>query len=229
MANRGRPRMSDEEKSLRKAEKELAKFAALAANALAKLPAEKQRRDEIFAEEKELREGVRSAAGALAAHKKREREVYGMTPKALRIRDILLSCKDGEYEATCEQVQLFMQDAGRPFQLSMQLQPGKGVGEDTGSVFDTTAAGEHVSAERGDDPAKARKRTAKAPEPAAEPAPGLSIEEAERRFREANEAKAGSARASAGAAALAGDEHIKQQLAKNPLEGAEGTGSYRLQ
>lgn len=167
---RGRPRISPEAKAAKKERAEADKASALAANALAKLPAEKEKRDELWQELEALKSEASGVSGSISAQKKRMTEVFGITKAAMQIRAILNKCRAGEYEATVEQVQLFMQDTNRPIQLSMKLEPGKGVADDQGSVFDKTSAGEHVEAERGDDPGRARKRSAPAPTPAAAPA-----------------------------------------------------------
>lgn len=169
-----RPRMSPEAKAAKKERAAADKAAALAANALAKLPAEKEARDELWRELDGLIAEGQGVAGSISAQKKRMQDVFGITKQAMQIRKILNACRDGVYEATCEQVQLFMADTNRPFQLAMKLEPGKGVQEDGGSVFDKTSAGEHVEAERGDDPGRARKRSAAPPAPT--PTPNVGVE-----------------------------------------------------
>lgn len=170
-----RPRISPEAKAAKKERAAADKAAALAANALAKLPAEKERRDELWQELEACKTASATAAGEMSAHKKRMTEVFGITKAAIKIRGILESCKAGEYEATVEQVTLFMQDTNRPFQFAMKLEPGKGVQEDGGSVFDKTSAGEHVGAERGDDPGRASKRRGP-PAPPATATPNVGVE-----------------------------------------------------
>lgn len=170
-----RPRLSPEAKAAKKERAAADKAAVLAANALAKIPAEKERRDELWRELDALIAEGQGVAGSISAQKKRMAEVFGITKAAMQIRKILNKCRDGEYEATIEQVALFMSDTNRPFQLSMKLEAGKGVREDDGAVFDKTSAGEHVGAERGDDPARARKRTAAPPAPPAT-TPNVGVE-----------------------------------------------------
>ncbi|CAM5769916.1 hypothetical protein [Bosea minatitlanensis] len=171
-----RPRMSPEAKTAKKERAAADKAAVLAQNALAKLPAEKEKRDELWQELEALKSEASGVSGSISAQKKRMTEVFGITKAAMQIRSILNKCRAGEYEATVEQVQLFMQDTNRPIQLSMKLEPGKGVASDEGSVFDKTNAGEHVEAERGDDPGRARKRTAAPPAPPAAATPNVGVE-----------------------------------------------------
>lgn len=162
-----RPRLSPEAKAAKKEKAAFDKASTLAANALAKIPEEKERRDELWRELDALIAEGQGVAGQISQQKKRMTEVFGITKPAMAIRKILNKCRDGEYEATVEQVALFMRDTNRPFQLSMKLEPGKGVQEDGGSVFDKTSAGEHVGAERGDDPGRASKRRGPPAPPAA--------------------------------------------------------------
>lgn len=169
-----RLRLSPEQKTAKKERAAADKASALAANALAKIPAEKERRDELWRELDTAVSAQQSAAGEVSAQKKRMTEVFGITKEAMQIRKILNKCPDGVYQATVEQVALFMQDTNRPIQLAMKLEPGKGVQDDEGSVFDKTNAGDHVSAEHGDDPGRARKRSAAPPAaPAATPNVGV--------------------------------------------------------
>ena len=172
---RGRPRISPEAKVAKKERAAADKAAALAANALAKLPAEKEARDELWRELDALIAEGQGVAGSISAQKKRMADVFGITKQAMQIRKILNACRDGVYEATCEQVQLFMADTNRPFQLAMKLEPGKGVAEDEGSVFDASKSGETVVAERGDDPGRAQKRKSP-PAPSAAATPNVGVE-----------------------------------------------------
>lgn len=170
-----RPRLSPEAKASKKEKAAADKASALAANALAKIPEEKERRDELWRELDAAISAQQSAAGDVSAQKKRMTDVFGITKSAMAIRKILNKCRDGEYEATVEQVALFMRDTNRPFQLAMKLEPGKGVANDEGSVFDKTGAGSAVGAERGDDPGRASKRRApSAPPPP--PTPNVGVE-----------------------------------------------------
>lgn len=172
---RAHPRLSPEAKAAKKEKAAADKAAALAANALAKIPEEKERRDELWRELDALVAEGQGVAGQISHQKKRMTEVFGITKPAMAIRKILNKCRDGEYEATVEQVALFMRDTNRPFQLSMKLEPGKGVAEDEGSVFDKTNAGEHVGAERSDDPGRASKRRGP-PAPPATATPNVGVE-----------------------------------------------------
>lgn len=172
---RGRPRISPEAKADKKARAAAAKAQALASNALAAIPQDKDLRDEFWRELDSLTAEGKGIAGQISQHKKRGNELWKVTKQAMQIRAILMRCPDGVYEATVEQVQLFMQDTNRPIQLSMKLEPGKGVAEDEGSIFDKTSAGEHVEAERGDDPGRARKRSGP-PAPPAATTPNVGVE-----------------------------------------------------
>jgi hypothetical protein len=196
MARPGRKKgsLTQSQKDERKAAKNADKAQALASNALAKLPTEKERRDELFREADALKSEAQSVSGQISQHKKRMLEVFGITKEAIQIRNILVKCKDGVYEATCQQVQLFLQDIGRPFQLSLALEPGKGVAEDSGSVFDHSNTGQRQAAEQGGDPGKATRGRGRPPgsknKPKDDtPTPGIPLGEAEKAF-EANAHKA---------------------------------------
>lgn len=192
---RPRKSLSPEQKNIKKERAEADKAQALASNALAKLPAEKEKRDELWQELEACKSASATAAGEMSAHKKRMTEVFGITKAAIKIRAILDACKAGEYEATVQQITLFMKDTNRPFQLSMPLEPGKGVQEDGGSVFDKSRSGETVGAERGDDPGRAR-RAQSAPPPAPTPTPTIALSEFRERL-EANKAAGEAKRAGA--------------------------------
>jgi len=205
---RGRRSLTPEEKQQRKDSKNADKAQALADNALAKLPADKDRRNELWRELDALRSEGHGVSGQISQHKKRMHEVFGVTKSAMQIRAILAKCKDGEYEATVQQVQLFLDDMGRPIQLSMNLEPGKGVAEDSGSVFDKSTSGERHDAERGDDPGRARRRSVPSGPPPA-PSPAMPLDEAE--------------------AAFTANVHKLNRRSADPLPGADGVGSYKIQ
>lgn len=173
---RGRSRTSPEAKAAKKERAAADKADAMAQNALAKLPAEQDKRDELWQELKGLKAESAEAAGNISAHKKRMTDVFGYTKAAQKIIAILDGCRQGEYEATIEQVALTMKDRNRPFQLSMTLEPGKGVADDQGSVFDKTGSGDKVSAERLDDPGRARKSMGGPPKAPAIPTPNVGVE-----------------------------------------------------
>ncbi len=190
MARRAKQSLSPAQKAQRKDAKAAQEAQAKASNALARLPADVERRNELWHQFDALKAQSQGINGEVSQHKKRMNTVFGITKAAMSIRNTLINCPDGDYEATVEQVILFMRDFNRPFQLSMfKSEPGKGVDEDEGAVFDGTRAGERHSAERLDDPGRARK----VPEPAAipnGPTPVVSLEEAERLFRERHNAAA---------------------------------------
>lgn len=173
---RGRRPSSPEQKAAKKERAAADKAEALAGNALAKLPAEKEKRDELWQELDALKSEASGVSGSISAQKKRMNEVFGITKAAMQIRAILNKCRAGEYEATVQQVQLFMADTNRPFQLSMSLEPGKGVADDQGSVFDKTGSGDKVAADRGDDPGRARKSVGGPPRAPAIPTPNVGVE-----------------------------------------------------
>lgn len=142
MAGRGRPKLSEDEKARRKEAKESRLAGIIAENALAKMPAERDKRNELFAERDDLVEEKKAIGGKLSAQNKRMSEVFGLTKPAIKIRDILEKCRDGVYEATVQQVKILVEDMNRPFQLSMfQGTPGQGGSEAAGTVFDSTSAG----------------------------------------------------------------------------------------
>jgi hypothetical protein len=172
------------------------KAQAIASAALAKLPAGadgKDRRNQLFAEAERLKKEQQSISALIGQHKKRMQEVYGLTPESLAIRKILLGAPDGRYEATLQQVELLLRDAGRPFQLELfGGEPGKGVPPDEAigqTVFDTSKSGERAGAEQGGDPGRARRGPkGNGPAPAA-PSPGIPLDEAQKAFEAAKEAK----------------------------------------
>jgi hypothetical protein len=149
MAKRGRKALTPEQREQRQEAKLAQKAESLRAGALAKLPVEKERRNELFRELENLRKDAQGVSGSISAQKKRMHEVFGLTKEAMQIRGILAGCKDGVYEATVQQVALLLKDIDRPFQLDMFTgEPGTGVADDAGSVFDATDAGEAQAAER---------------------------------------------------------------------------------
>lgn len=139
---RGRPALTQEEKDRRREQKLAANDQGIADTAMAKLPAEKERRDEFFREGDALKADAQAAAGSISQHKKRGVDVFGITKQAMAIRAILAKCKDGVYEATIKQVGIFVKDMGRPFQLSMfDAVPGTGSVDDA-PIFDSTPTGQ---------------------------------------------------------------------------------------
>jgi hypothetical protein len=216
MARPKKTALTPEKKSQRKQAKIKQKAEFIRSAALSKLPAEKQRRDELFAEADRLKTEQQSISGRISQHKKKMQEVFGLTPQALQIRKTLLDAPDGVYEATCKQVALLLKDVGRPFQLDFleNLEPGKGVAEDDGSIFDKTDAGRE---ERGDDPGRARKAKANGGPPRA-PTEGIPLEEAEEKFTEVLRRQNKET-----------EEEVKARSKSNdPLQGAQGTGSYTV-
>jgi hypothetical protein len=188
---RGARKVSTETKRAAQEKAAVAKQQQLAASALASLPEHPEKRMEIFAELRRFENDLKSFQEKVSHQKKRMRNVFGMLPKALRITGILESCKDGEYEAVLQQVQLFMKDRNRPVQLSLDLQPGKGVSSDgkDAPVFDQTATGGRVAREdRGSGPGQAHP-VGSAPASKAEPTPGIPLEEAQAKLEAASAGK----------------------------------------
>jgi hypothetical protein len=236
MAKRGRKALSPEQREQRQEAKAAQKAEAVRAAGLAKLPAGpdgKERRNELFRELDNLKKDAQGVSGEISAQKKRMEEVHGITKEAMKIRAILAGCKDGVFEATVQQVALFMKDLDRPFQLDMFTgEAGQGVADDQGSVFDATDAGEAQAAERKDDPAKASRRKSAEPPTAPQDTGSLAPDEAQRAF-EKNKDKVVPLRGSATeelAAANAKDEEFLrgQRKPKAPLEGADAPGSYAV-
>jgi hypothetical protein len=216
MARPKKTALTPEKKAQRKEAKTAAKAEFTASSALAKVPREKEKRDELFREADALKTQQQTLSGKISQHRKRMVEVFGLHPQTLSIRKILLDCPDGTYEAVCKQVALLLQDTGRPFQLDFleNLEPGKGPTEMDEPVFDGTDAGRE---QRADDPGRARKATGNGGPPPA-PTEGIPLDEAEERFsetlRKQNEEV---------------QREIKERAKKNPLADAQGTGSYRIQ
>ena len=234
---RGRPRLSDDEKARRKEAKESRAAGVIAENALAKMPKEREKRNELFAEAEAIKTEQQSAAGSYSAQQKRMVEVFGFTKEAIRIRNILKKCRDGVYEATLKQVGIFVSDMGRPIQLSMfEGTPGEGGSEDAGPIFDSTSAGAATK----DMP----KRGAKSKEPPPAPADTgkLEPEEAVKRFAEAKDAattkrgkrktideqEAEKAQHDAQRAQDGKEFDEDEGPVRSPLANAEGSGSYTL-
>lgn len=139
---RGQPKLSDEEKARRRSEKESREAGVIAENALAKMPADAEKRNELFTERDDLADAKKAAGEKLTGQVKRMHSVFGLTKQAMKIRDILAKCPDGVYEATVQQIGILVPDMGRPFQLSMfGGTPGQGGSEGAGTVFDSTPAG----------------------------------------------------------------------------------------
>jgi hypothetical protein len=215
MARPKKGALTPAKKAERKQAKTAQKAEFTASSALSKLPAEKEKRDELFREAEALKTQQQALSGKISQHRKRMVEVFGLHPQTLAIRKIILDCPDGTYEAVCKQLALLLRDFGRPFQLDMfeNLEPGKGPTEMDEPVFDGTEAGRE---QRADDPGRARKaQTNGGPPPA--PTEGLPLDEAEEKFTDALKRQNKQT-----------EEEIKARAKGNPLPGAEGQGSYRL-
>ncbi|TVR06664.1 MAG: hypothetical protein EA385_15210 [Salinarimonadaceae bacterium] len=205
---RGRPRKTEGQKQA-SAE---AKAQDIAADALLKFPADQEVRKEQFENLRRLKSDAQAAAGEISGAKKKMQDVYGIDSATIKIVEQLKALKDGRRECVIRQVQFFIKDFGLDSQLSLFDDGAVGnVEPDTGSVFDKTQSGKSQKAERGDDPGRARKSTAEAAPPPA-PSGAIPLDEARKKFEEAkkiDEAKKGTARASAKAAADAGEKHIR--------------------
>jgi hypothetical protein len=216
MARPKKSALTPEKKAQRKEVKTAAKAEFTASSALSKLPAEKEKRDELFREAEALKTQQQALSGKVSQHRKRMVEVFGLHPQTLAIRKIILDCPDGVYEAVCKQLALLLRDFGRPFQLDMfeNLKPGKGPTEDDEPVFDASDAGRP---ERTDDPGRARRVKGNGESPKA-PTEGMPLDEAEEKFTDALKRQNKQVE----------DEIKASSRGENPLPGAEGQGSYRI-
>lgn len=185
----GRPASSAEDKERRK-EAALAKKAMdWASTAMERFPKTKELREPIFQTKVNLEATLRDARNDLSEHVKRMRSVYGIMPKAEKIRDLLLSSRPGgEREALINQVRDMLDDASFEVQFDLfgKLKPGTPANVDEKPVFDTTSTGKATSARKA--------KAAALPEPAKEAAPvevkpGLPLAEAEKLFEAAKAAK----------------------------------------
>lgn len=161
-----------------------------AADALLRLPQDRDARHELFTELDDLKDAARDKANAVGEQKKRMAKVFGLDPVAIQIIQKLRGLPDGRREAVIRQVTFAIGDFDLDDQLDLFMSdsaPG-GADPESGSVFDATGAGERHDAERKDDPARARRRSPKTEAPAHEPSPGIPLDEAERRFTEASAA-----------------------------------------
>lgn len=178
---RGHPRLSPEAKAAKKAQKEAANAQNLAADALLCFPADREKLKEEFIDiPAQLAAEKAEAASAASAHEKRLAELYKAGGKARSWFRQALAMKNGHRQREIRQF-LFLV---REFNLDNQLDlfneaaaPGGASPEDanSGAVFDQTNAGEHVGAERGDDPGRANKRRGP-PAPPAATTPNVGVE-----------------------------------------------------
>lgn len=174
-----RPRLSPEAKATKKNRDAESNAQSMAADALLCFPADMEKQREEFVDlVDQLTSAAKAAAADAGAHKKRLVELYKVEPwvigalKAIRklgpgkreraIRQFVYLVKRLQYDA---QLDLFNADAA----------PG-GAEPDQGSVFDKTGSGDKVSAERGDDPGRARKSAGGPPKAPAIPTPNVGVE-----------------------------------------------------
>lgn len=174
-----RPRLSPEAKAAKKNRDAVSNAQSMAADALLCFPADMEKQREEFVDlVDQLTSAAKAAAADAGAHKKRLVELYKVEPwvigalKAIRklgpgkreraIRQFVYLVKRFQYDA---QLDLFNADAA----------PG-GAEPDQGSVFDSTGSGDKVSAERLDDPGRARKSVGGPPKAPAIPTPNVGVE-----------------------------------------------------
>lgn len=174
---RGRPRTSPEAKAAKKASAQAAKAQSIAADALTRIPELAGPIIELFDELRALKSATQSAAGEVGAQKKRMSEVFGIDPKTTAIIQGIQALPSGRREAVIRQVKCLIDKLGLDAQLDL-FNDGVAVraAPDEGSVFDKTGAGEHVSAERGDDPGRARKSVGGPPRAPVIPTPNVGVE-----------------------------------------------------
>lgn len=230
---RGRPKLSEDEKARRK-EQRLASSAA--ADWEARLPADPEKRRELFAELHRKRERVASAVKEIkdevhvAGEVKMLKSVYGFRPETIRIDEIMSKLDPETQTAVWRQIQVRANDA--KWDSAPGLFDISAVGAtapEQGSVFDKTASGERHDAERRDDPAKAGKRNGKGAEPKPAETPSMSMDDAEKAFR------ANASKAPQPADPEEDDDkdlrprHLQENERQRGLEGADGEGTYRLQ
>lgn len=176
-----RPRMSPEAKAAKKEQKEAANAQNLAADALLCFPTDPEKfREEFVDVVAQLRVEKAEAAGALSSHGKRVDQLY-RSDSWLRSRVTeLVGMKDGLRQRRIRQLTYAIKVLGLDNQLDLfneTAEPGGVAPEDaaTDAVFDSSAAGEHVGAERGDDPGRAQKRKGP-PAPSAAATPNVGVE-----------------------------------------------------
>lgn len=175
-----RPKKSPENARAAKDRAKAEKQRQLAASARASLPESPEKRKEIFAELEGFEAKVKDAQANLSHHKKRMKDVFGMHPKAVQIRRLMLGIKDShEYNLVHAEVLTFLADEGRPLQTEMDLTKNPDTDKD-GPLFDKTKAGKAIGQ------ARPVERAPEAPAPQAA-TPGIPLEEAQAAF-EANSA-----------------------------------------
>jgi len=183
MVKRGRRPLSEAEKQSRKEERDVIKASNVAAGALEKMPADRDRRVDLIQERDALKTAQQTAAGELSQHMKRMVEVYGYNKKSIRVYDIIKKSPQGEREAILAQVRLMMQDDGIDLQFGLfDAKPGEAVEKDAGAVFDRTNASRAAPATRMDE----GKSSEPPPAPMA-PSPGIPLDEAAVKFADAKE------------------------------------------
>lgn len=158
--------------------------AALADDALLRLPRDEAARKELFTELDDRKDAAREASNAVGEQKKRMAKVFGLDPVAIQAFNAIRKLSTGRRECAIRQLYFLIDDFGLDDQLDMFLSEAEpaGMDPDDGPAFDNSTAAERLGVEpEGDDAPAPPKREHK-------PSPGLPLDEAERRFKEANAA-----------------------------------------
>lgn len=163
------------------------------ANSCLKMPKDPEQRRELvqslFDKGNKLKDRISAAKdeAGVQSHENRLQNVYGVARKTQQILKILNPMKPGDRAAVLAQAGLLSQDMGwcdkDLVTLAEEAEAVAGDAQDEqGAMFDKTGTGARL----GGEPKPVEART-DAP-PAAEPTPGLSVEEYTRRFQEAHDA-----------------------------------------
>lgn len=162
-------------------------------NSCLKMPKDtEQRRDlvqALFDKGNKLKDRISAAKdeAGVQSHENRLQNVYGVARKTQQILKILNPMKPGDRAAVLAQTGLLSQDMGwcdkDLVTLAEEAEEVAGdAQDDQGAMFDKTGTGARLGGEP--KPVEARTEAL----PAAEPTPGLSVEEYTRRFQEAHDA-----------------------------------------
>jgi len=132
--------------------------------------------------DEELIEAKEGPASRKKYHGKRLKEVYGADPAVSAFVYKLSKMTSVDRSRATRQVIHLLNQLGFDEQPELPLMAPQSVTPDQGAVFDQSTSGERQETERKDDPAKARKRTKKAPEATAAPSEGMPLDEAQAAF-----------------------------------------------
>lgn len=177
-----RPRKTDKAKG----QEDAAKAQNLAADALLQFPTEIDKLKEEFVEtpdtlaaDKETAAAeMASARAAIKEHEKRQAKLYKVEPKTLKMLNDVRGLPDGRRQRVIRQFMFLVKQLGLDDQLDLfnDTAAAGGADPDEGSIFDKTGSGDKVSAERGDDPGRARKSVGGPPKAPAIPTPNVGVE-----------------------------------------------------